>query len=51
MNNPASYWREDDKVWLAKLRAYAATLPQKMFDRTDDAMAEAVADADYSRAH
>ena len=29
MNNPASYWREDDEVWLAKLRAYAATLPSK----------------------
>jgi hypothetical protein len=29
MYNAASYWREDDEVWLAKLRAYAATLPSK----------------------
>ena len=51
MNNPASYWREDDEVWLAKLRAYAATLPRKMFDRMEGATARAIADANYSRTH
>jgi hypothetical protein len=47
----ATYWREDDEVWLAKLRAYAATLPRKMFDRRDRATVRAIADADYSRTH
>lgn len=25
----ANYWREPDEVWLAKLRAYAATIPKE----------------------
>jgi hypothetical protein len=25
----ACYWRESDEVWLAKLRAYAASLPTR----------------------
>ena len=36
----AIYWREDDEVWLSKLRAYAASLPSKGH-----------ADADSSRTH
>jgi hypothetical protein len=28
LGEAASYWREPDEVWLAKLRAYAATLPR-----------------------
>lgn len=49
----ATYGREEDGVWRAKLRVYAATVhaTRKMYDRMNRATARTIAVADYSRAH